>query len=154
MKDICHLTLNSGHVCPIKETDLMDGLYFAINRIFKDSIGKGCLMEFDGEKFWIKTTLSQEGGLTTLYFFGSDKDQLLIPIVTVGYSDKNYTVYNLLLEIAKMKKGKAVVPTIPYVVDAIDIGLMLKPKCATWTGDFSKCIGLIALGGTDLIKQK
>jgi hypothetical protein len=148
MEYINHLTLQSGHIRKSYKSEIGKELFFILNSLFASSIGEGTIMTIDHKDYWINTTSTNDGGLTTLSLIqGNTK----IPMLTVGFSKTNYTVYNALVKSALIPVLKDVKPPIPYIVDRIEPGLLMDVSVSEWSGDFSKCIGWIALAGRELI---
>lgn len=154
IKQINHFTLNSGHNRKSEKTDINKELFFKLNSLFQESLKDGGVaMELQGKNFIVDSTLEEGCGLTTLYIiFGSDK----IPLLTTAYSDESYTAYDMLVDVYKKFYPNAKVlpirPQLPYIADLIFPSIALMPDVATWTGDFTKCMGWIAIAGPDVIK--
>lgn len=149
---INHVTLGTGHARKSYKGEINKELFFKIKRIFEESLDKnGVCLNIDGKNYKIKTTLQQNCGMTTLYRVMPEMD---LPLLTNAYSDVDYEAFDLLQSSNMMPtKVKVLRPQLPYIVDRIEFGIMLDKEATSWTGDFSKCIGWIAIAGIDIIKE-
>lgn len=140
MKHINHITLNTGHVRKTYPHEIDKELYFVLNRILNDSVKPGGAELFDGYR--VKSTHTDGVAIATLY---ANDDA---PILTTACSKyDNAELWRSLHESSTVPLMTKVsdMPAAPFIADRIEQGALLHLDSMSWTGDFARCHGWIAL---------
>ncbi len=141
MKYINHITLNSGHIRKTYSSEIEQGFYFKLMRIYKDIFKKEGTDIIDG---YIAKGTNEPGNGVLITVFGPDG----VPILTTGITkNENNTVWDLLhtTSMAPLKTSAASPPEVPFIADRLEIGAMIHMDALKWTGDFTRCMGWICL---------
>ncbi|MCW3793797.1 hypothetical protein OM416_19580 [Paenibacillus sp. LS1] len=145
MKQINHITLNTGHIRRSSPDEIDKGMYFALKRIVNDSFGPDGTTVLDG--YILKSSRIKEATIGTIY---ADDG---IPIITTICTE---TDEPLLWE---MMHDTATVPLDterskpaagPYISDRLEVGAMEHLGAMVWSGDFSRCFGWICLSPSSI----
>lgn len=140
MKYINHITLNTGHARKTYPHEIDKGVYFVLNRIYKESFKP------EGVEIYTdyKLKCSGQGGTVIGTVFANDG----MPILTTTCSkDDDGSIWRTLHEssIVPLMTNPEDKPPIPYIADRIEPGAAIHFDAMEWTGDFAKCFGWIAL---------
>ena len=139
---ITHVTLNSGHVRQTYPSEVDRKLYFALQRILRDSQTPAGAALKDGYK--LHTTLDRGEAIGTIY--GADGN----PILTTACSSRgDGELWRMMHETAgtALKTDPNQPPAGAYIADRIETGAMALRHLGAfrWTGDFARCFGWVVL---------
>ncbi|WP_338709233.1 hypothetical protein [Paenibacillus amylolyticus] len=145
MRQINHITLNTGHVRQSYPDEIDKGMYFALNRIVNDSFDSDGASVMDG--YVLKSSRTQRATIGTIYAYDG------VPILTTLCCESgDLQLWELLHKTATtpLVSQSSKQPETPYIADRLEVGAMAHLDAMKWTGDFSRCFGWICLSPSSI----
>ena len=146
MKNISHITLNTGHIAVYEDDSIMENdTRSEIQRMVKDAKEVGRTEVLDGVIASVAEDEELGVYMATLYIGGNKE----IPIVetTGAFTEEGakwlWENMNEVYHIAYEDRAKATeCPKVPFICDLVYPTSILVPYTLDWTGSFAKFFGL------------
>ncbi|MFS0643749.1 hypothetical protein [Siminovitchia sp. 179-K 8D1 HS] len=141
MEYINHVTITTGHSRKTYPNEVDKELYFILKRIYKDCFKNNGTEIM--ENYRIKGTISEIGILMTIF----NNEDLPVLTTAISNSDHDGVLWemlhsNTMMPIVTDSKKRI---GLPYIADRLEVGAISSIDAMKWTGDFSRCMGWIAL---------